>query len=244
MKKGKFIIFILSIVIFNCCSTIKAPLGSVPNRKAITTDAYGGWLELRLNSSNDTVAGEFIAANEDSIYIMQNGEVQIYAISNISFARVIIFNTNRGAYVVWTVAGSLFTLSNGNFLWRKDLGWDVGRLRTQQTRLEQVIINLLVNAREALDECEHENKEIWLRTGKLNGRISIELGDNGIGIPESLGNRIFEPYLTTKDVGKGTGLGLSISKSIVVEMGGHIEYFNNKQGGATFLVTFPERGKW
>ncbi len=116
MKKGKLIIFILLIVIYNCCSTIKAPLGSVPNRKAITTDAYGGWLELRLNSSDDPVAGEFIAANEDSIYIMQSGEVQIYAISDISFARVIIFNTNRGAYVVWTVAGSLFTLSNGTLL--------------------------------------------------------------------------------------------------------------------------------
>jgi len=116
MKKGKLIISILLIVILNCCSTIKAPIGSVPNRKALTIDAYGSWLEMRLNSSNDPVAGEFIAANEDSIYIMQNGEVQIYAISNISFARVIIFNNSRGAYGVWTVAGSLLTISNGGFL--------------------------------------------------------------------------------------------------------------------------------
>ena len=116
MKKDKLIISILLIAILNCCSTIKAPIGSVPNRKAITTDAYGGWLEMRLNSSNDTVAGEFIAANEDSIYIMQSGEVQRYAIPNISFARVIIFNNSSGAYVVWTVAGSLLTISNGRFL--------------------------------------------------------------------------------------------------------------------------------
>jgi len=50
--------------------------------------------------------------------------------------------------------------------------------------------------------------------------------------------------LTTKDVGKGTGLGLSISRSIVAEMGGHIEYFNNEHGGTTFLATFPERRDW
>ena len=116
MKKGKLIISILLIVMLNCCSTIKAPIGSVPNRKALRTDCYGGWLDLRLNSSNDTVTGEFIAANEDSIYIMQSGKVQTYAISNISSARVITFNNSRGAYVVWTVAGSLLTISNGGFL--------------------------------------------------------------------------------------------------------------------------------
>ncbi|MBN1387216.1 MAG: hypothetical protein JW965_02145 [Bacteroidales bacterium] len=115
MKKGKLIISILLIVMLNCCSTIKAPIGSVPNRKALTTDAYGGWLEMTINSSNDSITGEFIAANEDSIYIMQNGEIQIYAISNISFARVIIFNNARGAYLIWTVAGSLLTISNGGF---------------------------------------------------------------------------------------------------------------------------------
>jgi len=157
-------------------------------------------------------------------------------------ATLVDVDVNKAIENVFSMLGR--QLEAHNIHVRKELTWGIGHLRAQQTGLEQVIINLLVNAREALEECEHDGKEIWLRTGKLNGQIVIELGDNATGISESLGDRIFKPYLTTKDVGKGTGLGLSISRSIVAEMGGHIEYFNNEHGGTTFLATFPERRDW
>jgi histidine kinase len=159
-----------------------------------------------------------------------------------SGATLVDVDVNKAIENVFSMLGR--QLEAHNIHVRKELTWGIGHLRAQQTGLEQVIINLLVNAREALEECEHDGKEIWLRTGKLNGQIVIELGDNATGISESLGDRIFKPYLTTKDVGKGTGLGLSISRSIVAEMGGHIEYFNNEHGGTTFLATFPERRDW
>ena len=107
------------------------------------------------------------------------------------------------------------------------------------SRLEQVVMNLLVNARQALDECGHENREIWVRTFSEDGQVHIEVGDNATGISPSIFSKIFDPFFTTKEVGKGTGLGLTISQSIVAEMGGRIEAFNNEKGGATFVVRLP-----
>jgi signal transduction histidine kinase len=112
-------------------------------------------------------------------------------------------------------------------------------IRTHLNRLEQVVMNLLVNARQALDHCSHPHKEIRLRSGRNDGNIFIEVSDNATGIPEEIIGKIFDPFFTTKEVGKGTGLGLSISQSIVAEFKGRIEVFNNEMGGATFVVTAP-----
>ena len=82
-----------------------------------------------------------------------------------------------------------------------------------------------------------------MKTGTIGVSVSIEVGDNGVGIPVSLLAKIFDPFFTTKEVGKGTGLGLAICQSIVSEFGGRIEACNNAKGGATFLVTFPAGGR-
>ena len=112
-------------------------------------------------------------------------------------------------------------------------------IRTHLNRLEQVVMNLLVNARQALDHCSHPQKEIRIRSGRRDGNVFIEVSDNATGIPEEIIGKIFDPFFTTKEVGKGTGLGLSISQSIVAELKGRIEVFNNERGGATFVVTAP-----
>lgn len=112
-------------------------------------------------------------------------------------------------------------------------------LRANLNRLEQVIMNLVVNARQALDDCTHDDKELWVRTDVTNGAVRIEVGDNATGISDEQKRKIFDPFFTTKEAGKGTGLGLTITQSIVKEFDGHIEMFNNEKGGATFLVTFP-----
>jgi PAS domain S-box-containing protein len=112
-------------------------------------------------------------------------------------------------------------------------------IRTHLSRLEQVVMNLLVNARQALDHCSNPHKEIRVRSGRRDGNVFIEVSDNATGIPEAIIGKIFDPFFTTKEVGKGTGLGLSISQSIVAEFKGRIEAFNNAAGGATFVVTAP-----
>jgi PAS domain S-box-containing protein len=111
------------------------------------------------------------------------------------------------------------------------------------SRLEQVVMNMIVNARQALDDCGKEDRELRVQTFSLDGCVCIQVGDNATGIEPSIMSKIFDPFFTTKEVGKGTGLGLTISQSIVAEMGGCMEVFNNEQGGATFLVKLPVKGE-
>jgi len=121
----------------------------------------------------------------------------------------------------------------------KDLREKLPPVRAGLSRLEQVVMNLVVNARQALDQCHRKNKELWIETGTAGGWIFIEVADNALGISPKLSLKIFDPFFTTKEAGEGTGLGLSISQSIVADFKGQIEAFNNKKGGATFVVTIP-----
>ena len=112
-------------------------------------------------------------------------------------------------------------------------------------RLEQVFINLLINARDAIEEKwksktpQKNDKKITLKSRQKANRIYIEVQDSGVGIPGSISDRIFEPFFTTKNVGKGTGLGLSISYRIVQDFGGNIQVVSTKGGGARFIIDFP-----
>ncbi len=106
-------------------------------------------------------------------------------------------------------------------------------------RLEQVIMNLVVNAQQAFHACRREDKILRVETGFEDGQVWLEVQDNATGVPDKLERRIFDPFFTTKVVGQGTGLGLSISKSILNDYLGEITAFNNAIGGATFRVTLP-----
>lgn len=149
-----------------------------------------------------------------------------------------IIDVNEAIDNVFTMLGQQF--EHHRIRIEKRLSYEAMNVVAEKTRLEQIIINLTVNAYEALKECNRDNSEIWVSTEKENEQILIEVGDNATGVLESLANRVFEPYFTTKDFGKGTGLGLSITRSIVNELNGHISLHNNDQGGATFLVILPE----
>lgn len=119
------------------------------------------------------------------------------------------------------------------------------KIKADPGRLEQVFINLLLNARDAIEERwenqppTQDSKKIDLTVTRHNDHISCWVCDNGVGIPENLTHRIFEPFFTTKDVGKGTGLGLSISYGIVKDCGGAIAVRPNPGGGTCFVITFP-----
>jgi len=130
-----------------------------------------------------------------------------------------------------------------------DIQEDLPRINADPGRLEQVFINLLLNARDAIEErwergvFGSEEKRITLRTSTENGKVVCEVCDTGTGIPEALANRIFEPFFTTKEVGKGTGLGLSISYTIVKDCGGRIETVSKENEGTCFLLKFPVQEK-
>ncbi|MZP30290.1 GHKL domain-containing protein [Heliobacterium undosum] len=105
-------------------------------------------------------------------------------------------------------------------------------------RLEEVIINLVVNAMHALDSVERLEKRICISTRQAGSRVILEVEDNGCGIGEELRGRIFEPFFTTKPI-EGMGLGLSIVHSVVTSFQGCIDTVANADCGATFRVTFP-----
>ena len=112
-------------------------------------------------------------------------------------------------------------------------------------RLEQVFINMLINARDSIEERwaergrEKGSKRIGLRTHRQGGMVLAEVSDTGAGIPPGVLDKIFEPFFTTKKVGKGTGLGLSISYGIVQDCGGAIRAESREGEGATFILSFP-----
>jgi C4-dicarboxylate-specific signal transduction histidine kinase len=110
-------------------------------------------------------------------------------------------------------------------------------------QLEQVFINLLTNARDAVANSPRKAIAITsvVRPGEGDGRLPVELAfrDTGPGIPAGLEQRIFDPFFTTKDVGTGTGLGLSITYGIIKEHEGTISVANRPGEGATFVIQLP-----
>lgn len=105
-------------------------------------------------------------------------------------------------------------------------------------QLEQVFINLLTNARDALTGVQGQ-KQITMICTCGESIVHVSVGDNGPGIPEGLEQRIFDPFFTTKDVGAGTGLGLSITYGIIKEHHGTIVVHNRPGEGAAFLIQLP-----
>lgn len=126
-----------------------------------------------------------------------------------------------------------------------DLQPDIPPIMADPGRLEQVFINLILNARDAIEEImesgdlEKNPPAITLKTACDTKKVTVSISDTGTGIPPVSLNKIFEPFYTSKKVGKGTGLGLSISYSIVQECGGCIRAMNNEDAGATFVLGFP-----
>lgn len=108
-------------------------------------------------------------------------------------------------------------------------------------RFEQAILNLITNARNAVESCGKENKRIEIRTYSVDGHkaMAVEVKDTGGGIPEHVREKIFEPFFTTSRPGKGTGLGLSVAKKIIEEHNGKIELESIVGEGTVFRITLP-----
>jgi len=118
------------------------------------------------------------------------------------------------------------------------------KVLTDPGRLEQVFINLLLNARDAIEDkrtgqVRFDSKMmITIRSFCDNQRLTVEVRDTGTGFQKEIADKLFEPFFTTKEVGNGTGLGLSISYGIVKDCGGEIKAVSHGDQGASFVVTF------
>jgi two-component system C4-dicarboxylate transport sensor histidine kinase DctB len=110
-------------------------------------------------------------------------------------------------------------------------------VRAGPVRLQQVLVNILSNAMDALEGAER--REIAITARAEGGRAVLTIADSGPGIAPALTERIFDPFFSTKGVGKGLGLGLSISFNIVHDFGGTLGAANAEGGGAVFTLTLP-----
>ena len=106
-------------------------------------------------------------------------------------------------------------------------------------QLQQVFLNLITNAEQAMEQREGQHHRLTVRTRRAGDSVRIEIEDTGGGIPPNLIERIFNPFFTTKPTGSGTGLGLSISLGIVREHEGRIWAENAPSSGARFIVELP-----
>src|SRR5437870_1095963 len=118
-----------------------------------------------------------------------------------------------------------------------DLGPDEPMVVANAIQLEQVFVNLLTNARDAV--AESPRKAIRIAGSLVPEGVEVAFTDTGEGIPPGVERRIFDPFFTTKEVGKGTGLGLSITYGIIKEHGGTISVVSPPGEGATFLIHLP-----
>jgi signal transduction histidine kinase len=143
---------------------------------------------------------------------------------------------------------STLNIVNNEIKYKADVVKDYGDLPEVQclpSEINQVVMNLLVNATQAITA---ERGTITIRTGHHGGRgdpdgglVWIEVEDTGAGIPREHISRVFDPFFTTKPVGKGTGLGLSLSYGIVQKHNGHIDVRSEPGQGTCFRVTLPVR---
>ena len=138
-------------------------------------------------------------------------------------------------------------LKNHNITIIKELDESIPRIWGDHNRLEQIFLNLMTNAKDAMEEkgegvLSVKTQPIIDMTGDKNGKVTgvlVLFSDTGVGIGDNIMDKIFDPFFTTKEVGKGTGLGLSISYSILKDHGGSITAESNDGTGTTFRLEFP-----
>ncbi|MCX7067554.1 MAG: AAA family ATPase [Methylococcales bacterium] len=151
-------------------------------------------------------------------------------------------NPTESCYISETINQTLLLLEGElkktNIRIQLDVAEQLPAIRFSTDSLQQVLINLLLNARDALNETTEPRIDI---TAVVNGEfLELSICDNGSGIPEAVLTRIFEPFFTTKPPGKGTGLGLSVSHRLIEEAGGNISVYNKSGCGCCMTLQFKK----
>jgi PAS domain S-box-containing protein len=137
--------------------------------------------------------------------------------------------------VVRGTEGLLRRLIGAETLLILHLGDDVKSVKADRSQVEQVLLNLATNARDAMPD----GGTLTIRTGNAEPHVTIAVSDTGHGMTSTIRSHIFEPFYTTKEPGKGTGLGLSTVYGIVTQAGGYIHVDSEPGKGATFTVGLP-----
>jgi PAS domain S-box-containing protein len=151
---------------------------------------------------------------------------------------------NRQLINLHDALNSALTISRNGYKYiaeiETDFAADVGAIECYANELNQVFLNMIINAAHAIEEKQAGMGRIRIATRKLDDNVEVTIQDNGAGIPEDIQEKVFNLFFTTKAVGKGTGQGLSLSHSIVVEKHGGKLFFESSPGtGTTFHIQLP-----
>jgi PAS domain S-box-containing protein len=149
---------------------------------------------------------------------------------------------NRAVRVIYGIVNQQLALQNIKL--KLDLAENLPPIMAHNTRIEQVIFNLVTNARDAINQKREtgfatEDHAITIRSFTENDWAAVMVTDTGTGIPADVRNKVFEPFFTTKEVGRGMGLGLSITYGIVRDYNGQIEIQSKEGVGSSIRLTFP-----
>jgi two-component system, NtrC family, sensor kinase len=184
---------------------------------------------------------------------------QLFAESDEGFARIVRIVANLKSFSRVDQGGEfeLFDVNGGIestlvVAWneikyvaviKKELG-ELPRIKARGGEINQVILNLLVNAAQAIESQKRSEKGlIAIETSLRGDRVRIVVNDDGPGVPEAISTRIFDPFFTTKEPGKGTGLGLSISFDIIVtKHRGSLKLESRPGQGTSFIIELPVAG--
>jgi histidine kinase len=150
---------------------------------------------------------------------------------------------NDTVRAVMNIVGQQFKLAGIEL--ELHLAQELPAIMAHSNKLQQVLFNLLTNARDAIMAKDGEKPAkglISIATAQHEGRVVISVTDDGVGIAPEEEHKIFEPFFTTKEVGQGMGLGLAISYGIVKEYDGELTITSQPGEGATFSVAFPAKG--
>jgi two-component system, cell cycle sensor histidine kinase and response regulator CckA len=197
---------------------------------------------LAVIAANVSLIGEGFSADHPDRELVDDVEIavsratsltrQLLAFSRKQTIEPVVLDLNRA---VEDTRKMLFRMLGEDVALEASLDPELARIRIDRGYLVQVIMNLAVNARDAMPS----GGQLRIATRNVDGGVMLEIADTGCGMPPEVVARAFEPFFTTKDVGRGTGLGLSVVHGIVEQAGGRIELDSTVGVGTRFRIFFP-----
>ncbi len=179
----------------------------------------------------------------DDVKIIAEGGARVAEIVKrmLTFARQTVpvkTSVNINEVIESTLELQNYALRTSNIEVEKDFDPELPWLSVDPGQLQQVFLNLIINAQYAMRKA-HGKGKLAITTETTGDKVRIIFTDDGPGIPLEVIDKLFQPFFTTKEPGEGTGLGLSLSRSIILDHGGAINVVSKPGQGASFIIELP-----